>query len=83
MNQTTISAYPLLAQAEKLMQAGKLEEAAQRAMAHLRQKPDEPRGLSLLGTVAMQLGALGQAELFLRKAIAKGASDLDTRRNLA
>lgn len=83
MNQTTISAYPLLAQAEKLMQAGKLEEAAQRAMAHLRQKPDEPRGLSLLGTVAMQLGALGQAELFLRKAIAKGARDLDTRRNLA
>src|SRR3546814_19087690 len=36
-----------------------------------------------LDFVAMRLGALGQAEQFLRKAIAGGATDFETRRNLA
>jgi tetratricopeptide (TPR) repeat protein len=78
-----IAAYPLLAEAERLLEAGKTEQAAQRAMEHLRQHQNEPRGLTLLGSVAIQLGALGQAEQFLRKAISQGATGLEVRRHLA
>ncbi|MEO6216127.1 MAG: sulfotransferase [Sphingomonas sp.] len=81
--QSTIAAYPMLSEAADLVALGRLEQAAQRAIAHLRQHPDEPRGLALLGQVAMQLGALGQAEHFLRRAMMRGESDLDARRNLA
>jgi tetratricopeptide (TPR) repeat protein len=80
---TTVSTYPLVARARELAEAAELEPAAQALVAHLRQHPDEPQGLALLGTVAMRLGALGQAEHFLRKAIARGAGDLETRRALA
>jgi tetratricopeptide (TPR) repeat protein len=80
---STISGYPTLAAAQQLMQAGQLELAAQKAMQHLRARPEEPRGLALLGSIAMQLGALGQAELFMRRALARGPHDLEIRRNLA
>lgn len=79
----TLGAYPLLSDAEGLAAQGKLELAAQRILTHLRQYPDEPRGLALLGETAMQLGALVQAEQFLRRAIARGADSLAVRRNLA
>lgn len=79
----TIGGYPLLSQASNLMAEGKLDQAAQHTMSHLRQHPEEPRGLAQLGHIAMQLGALGQAEHFLRRALARGATDFDIRRNLA
>ncbi|MDB5703004.1 MAG: sulfotransferase [Sphingomonas bacterium] len=81
--QTTVTAYPMLSDAADLMEQGRLEQAAQRTIEHLRKHPDEPRGLAQLGQIAMQLGALGQAEHFLRQALARGAGDLDVRRNLA
>jgi len=65
------------------MEDGNLEQAAQQVMAHLRLHQNEPRGLAQLGTIAMQLGALGQAENFLRLAISNGGNNLETRRNLA
>lgn len=78
-----IKGFPVLADAERLLADGKTEQAAQRAMTHLRQHPDEPRGLAFLGKVAMQVGALGQAEHFLRLAIARGARDFEVRKQLA
>lgn len=80
---TTLSAYPLLSDADGLAKRGKLEQAARLILQHLRQNPDEPRGLAQLGETAMLLGALGQAEHFLRRAIQLGAADFDVRRNLA
>jgi len=77
------TAFPQLGRAARLSADGKLEQAAQLLIAHLREHPNEPRGLSQLGQTAMALGALGQAERFLRQALASGARDLDTRRNLA
>ena len=79
----TISGFPLLSQATELENDGKLEQAAQRVVAHLKQYPDEPRGLAQLGHIAMQLGALVQAEQFLRRGIARGADDFVVRRTLA
>jgi tetratricopeptide (TPR) repeat protein len=78
-----LTGYPLLSSAAELAKNGKLEEAAQQLMRHLGAHPREPRGLALLGQVAMQLGALGQAELFLRRAIACGNRDFEVRRDLA
>jgi len=81
---TTVTAgYPLLARASRLADEGNLEQAAQVLIAHLRQFPDEPRGLAKLGETAMRLGALGQGEQFLRRAIARGENSFETRRNLA
>ncbi|MEO6388520.1 MAG: sulfotransferase [Croceibacterium sp.] len=79
----TTASYPQLSRAASFAEEGKLEQAAQLIMTHLRQHPDEPRGLAMLGETAMQLGALGQAEHFLRRAIARGATDLRVRRELA
>lgn len=79
----TITAYPLLAQAGQLAEAGRLDEAAQHLLAHLRRYPDEPQGLSKLGEVAMMLGALLQAEHFLRRALMIDPQNIDTRRCLA
>jgi tetratricopeptide (TPR) repeat protein len=62
---------------------GRLEEAARLLIEHLRKHPDEPRGLAQLGQTAMQLGALGQAEHFLRRALARGDRSFETRRTLA
>jgi len=80
---STIRAYPLLGDADRATADGRLEQAAQLVIAHLRQHPEEPRGLAQLGMIAMKLGALGQAEHFLRRAISRGASDFELRRNLA
>ena len=80
---STIAAYPLLSEAADLTSEGKFEQAAQRAILHLRQHPNEPRGLAQLGEIALMTGALGQAEYFLRAAIAQGARELEVRRHLA
>ena len=45
--------------------------------------PDDPRGLGLLGSAAMRLGALGQAEQFLRQALAKAPDSPHVLRELA
>ncbi|WP_439566715.1 tetratricopeptide repeat-containing sulfotransferase family protein [Sphingopyxis sp.] len=79
----TVSAFPLLIRATSLANAGRLEDAAQQVIAHLRQRPDEPQGLAKLGEIAMLLGALGQSEHFLRRALAAGARDVAVRRHLA
>ena len=79
----TTTIFPQLSHAASLAEEGRFEQAAQVIMAHLRQHPDEPRGLALLGQTAMQLGALGQAEHFLRRALARGANDFSVRRQLA
>lgn len=78
-----VTAFPKLADAESLFAAGRLEEAAKSTIVHLRAQPNEPRGLALLGSIAMRLGALGQAEQFLRQAIALGENNVDIQRNLA
>lgn len=87
MNRTnslgSITAFPALSDAERLMEAGKTELAAQKAMVHLREHPNEPRGLALLGKAAMFLGALGQSEHFLRLALARGSTDIEVRKQLA
>lgn len=80
---TIVTGYPLLAQADKLLTSGKPEQAAEVLMKHLRQYPNEPRGMAQLGLAAMQLGALGQAEHFLRSALKHGASEPEVKRNLA
>lgn len=80
---STVSAFPLLSEAADLADQGKFERAAQCAIAHLRQHPNEPRGLAQLGEIALLSGALGQAEQFLRVAIAHGAQGLEVRRHLA
>lgn len=78
-----IMGFPLLADAQGKFAKGEFDKAAAVTMAHLRSHPDEPRGLALLGTIAMQMGALGQAERFFRIALKKSPATLDIRRNLA
>lgn len=78
-----ISAHPLLSDAKRALDDNRQEQAARMVMQHLRQHPGEPRGLALLGVVAMKTGASLQAEAFLRQAIARGNSDIDVRRQLA
>lgn len=78
---TTI--FPLLSEAIRLREQGETQRAAQLLIAHLRERPDEPRGLAQLGFIAVQTGALGQAEHFLRRALAKGENNLELRRTLA
>ena len=79
----TVTTYSALTKADELAAAGKLDEAAQRVIEHLRGHPDEPQGLAKLGELAMLLGALGQSEHFLRRAILRGANQFEVRRNLA
>ncbi|SNS66823.1 tetratricopeptide repeat-containing sulfotransferase family protein [Sphingopyxis indica] len=84
MNVTgTVTTYSALTKADELAAAGRLEAAAQRVIEHLRRHPDEPKGLAKLGELAMLLGALGQAEQFLRSAILRGENGIGVRRNLA
>lgn len=75
--------FPLLADAERMFAHAQFDKAAQATMEHLRRYPNEPRGLELLGLIAMQLGALGQAEKFFRMALNKGSKTPELRRNLA
>lgn len=80
---STISVHPQLSRAKELIAEGKDDSAAQALIGFLRGHPDHPQALSLLGQTASRLGALGQADQFLRKAIVAGATDFDTRRQLA
>lgn len=78
-----VTMYPHLSQSVGHAEVGNYDAAAQSLIEHLRQNPDEPQGMAQLGFVAMRMGALGQAEQFLRKAIMLGANSFDVRRNLA
>ena len=80
---TDIVAFPLLAEADRLAATGQLEQAAGLVMQHLRERPKEPRGLAALGKIASRLGALNQAEAFLKSALAQGAAGPDVLRDLA
>lgn len=79
----SLAAFPLLSDAARLSDAGQYEQAARVLLEHLKRFPNEPRGLAALGSTAMRLGALEQSAHFLRRAIAAGHSDLETRRTLA
>ncbi len=84
MNATTLSGFPLLSQAQERVKQGRYEEASRFLIGHLRQHHEEPRGLALLGEVAMHLGALVQADQCLRRALARGLQgDRQVRRTLA
>jgi tetratricopeptide (TPR) repeat protein len=78
-----VAAYPRLSQAEQALSDGRFQAASNIVIQHLRENQNEPRGLALLGSIAMRTGALVQAEQFLRQAIAFGARSLDVRRELA
>lgn len=85
MTANTVSTriFPRLSEAINLREKGETQRAAQLVMAHLRDHPDEPRGLAQLGFIAVQTGALGQAEHFLRRALAAGESNPELLRTLA
>ncbi len=83
MTITSLAAYPRLSQAEADLRDGRHEAAAAQVMQHLREHRNEPRGLALLGSIALKSGALVQAELFLRQAMERGASTLEVQRDLA
>ncbi|QDP19354.1 tetratricopeptide repeat-containing sulfotransferase family protein [Sphingomonas xanthus] len=78
-----IKAYPKLAAAQSALDAGRYEEAARVAVGHVRDHPEDPRGLGMLGTVAMRMGALGQSEAFLRQALAKAPGSDQIAQELA
>lgn len=77
-----LGAFPILHEAKESIEQGRQEQAARLVMAHLRAHPGEPRGLALLGEIAMKTGALIQAENFLRRAIAGGYAAEEVRRQL-
>lgn len=85
MNTSTVSTrvFPRLSEAIRRRERGELDDAAQLVIAHLRDHPDEPRGLVQLGFIAAETGALGQAEHFLRKALTMGEDSADLKRTLA
>ena len=80
---TTLAAYPRLTEAEAALSKGRFQDASNIIIQHLREHRNEPRGLALLGSVAMRTGALVQAEQFLRQAIALGERSLEVQRELA
>lgn len=73
---------PLLAEAIELHAQGKRDAASTKVAEHLRQYRDDPRGLALLGKFALDEGAFGQAEHFIRRAIALGNTAYDAKRDL-
>lgn len=73
---------PLVSQARQQIANGSFEAAAQSLIGYLRRAPDDGEALALLGRAAMMLGALGQAEQFLRQALARGANGLEVVRDL-
>ena len=75
--------YPRLSEAMRLREQGRDDQAAKLLIAHLREHPDEPRGLAQLGLLAVQTGALGQAEHFLRRALQRGEDSTELHRALA
>jgi tetratricopeptide (TPR) repeat protein len=78
-----IGAFPRLTEAERDITEGRFDAAAAQVIQHLREHPNEPRGMALLGRIALRTGALVQGEQFLRQAMALGATDLDIQRDLA
>ena len=79
----SLTAYPRLFEAEQLMRNGSTEEASFKVIEHLREHRDEPRGLALLGEIAIETGGLLQAEHFLRRSMALGNRSLDVEQSLA
>ena len=82
MKASVIKAFPGLTEGERLLRAGRHDEASFVVIEHLRQHPDEPRGLALLGQIAVQTGALIQAERFLRRAVSLGENGYEVERAL-
>ena len=80
---TTVSTNPLLSQANKLIEDDRYEQAAQQLITFLRTNPNHAGAHASLGFAALRLGALMQAEQFLRRAIALGAREWEIRKNLA
>ncbi len=78
-----LSAFPRLSEAQRDLDEGRFDAAAGHVIQHLREHRDEPRGLALLGTIALKTGALVQGEQFLRRAIALGYAPDDVKRELA
>lgn len=78
-----VVAYPRLREAEKDFNDGCFDTAAARVIQHLREHRDEPRGLALLGAIALKTGAFVQAEQFLRRAMSLGLQTIDVQRALA
>ena len=79
----TILGSTLLSEAAELMEKGRSDAASMKVVEHLRRHRDDPRGLALLGKIALEDGALGQAEQFLRRAVALGDGRYETRRDIA
>ena len=78
-----ISAYPKLQEAQRALDARRYSDAARLALTHVRAHPEDARGLGLLGSVAMKMGALGQGEQFLRQALARQPGSPQILRELA
>ena len=78
-----VAAYPRLNQAELELSEGRFDAASALVIQHLRQHRNEPRGLALLGELAMKQGAFLQAERFFRQAMAAGLRTLDVQRSFA
>ena len=57
-----IGGYPRLTEAERDVRDGRFDAAAGQVIQHLREYPNEPRGVALLGRIALRTGALVQAE---------------------
>ena len=79
----TIHGHPRLTEAEETLHAGDADGAAALVIGYLREHPNDPRGLSLLGAIALKTGALVQAEQFLRQAVAVGETRIEVQRDLA
>jgi tetratricopeptide (TPR) repeat protein len=78
-----VRAFPRLSEAERELAEGRYDAAARHVLQHLREHRNEPRGLALLGSIALKTGALVQAEQFLRHAMAVGLTTLEVQRELA
>lgn len=78
-----INAYPQLSAAQHALDAGRFRQAAHLALQHVRAHPEDPRGLGMLGTVAVKMGALGRGEHFLRQALARLPNNAHVHRELA
>jgi tetratricopeptide (TPR) repeat protein len=72
-----------LTEAERLFREKNNDAASMVLIQHLREHRDEPRGLALLGEIALETGAFVQAEQFLRRAISFGTNSFDVQRCLA
>ena len=80
---STLAAFPRLNSAQKELDEGRFESASALVIQHLRENRNEPRGLALLGAIAMKTGALVQAEQFLRQAMILGNRSLEIQRDMA